>query len=261
MVWLRGGIFLLENEQFDVFLAYYGNSQNGSENAARKLYDYLSRQKNTNGQLLRVYFHPETKKYGQYGETPRVVARTPMFLLVVDKRIPRNDAGQLSKYRDNGTLREVYEEVNTFHHSRYKAGGDDAARVYISDDMDFKQAELLDSMFLGKTAFTEYSEVLNWIFEIKKQELIRYLQKLANEEKGRYMKGEWLGEAWEFWKKDHDEQIGRSLLVYYMQKVKAGDQGSKNRVQEIYGVLSSIPRTEKKTDDLMKIIRTLFLGN
>lgn len=252
---------MLEDEQFDVFLAYYGNSQNGSEEAARNLYNFLCRQKNVNGQPLRVYFHPETKKYGQYGETPRVVARTPMFLLVVNKRIPRNDAGQLSKYRENGTLREVYEEVNTFHHSRYKTGGDDAARVYISDDMDFKEAELLDAMFLGKTAFTDHSEVLNWIYTIKKQELIRHLQKLASTDEREYMKGEWLGEAGEFWERDRDEQIGRSLLVYYMQKVKAGDRGSKNRAQEIYGVLSSMPRTEKKTDDLLKIIRPLFLGN
>ena len=73
---------MLENEQFDVFLAYYGNSQNGSENAARKLYDYLSRQKNTNGQLLRVYFHPETKKYGQYGETPRHMAEITFRLIM-----------------------------------------------------------------------------------------------------------------------------------------------------------------------------------
>lgn len=104
---------MLDDEQFDVFLAYYGNSQNGSEDVARNLYNFLHSQKNVNGWPLRVYFHPETKKYGQYGETPRVVARTPMFLLVADKRIPRNDAGQLSKYRENGTLREVYEEVNT----------------------------------------------------------------------------------------------------------------------------------------------------
>ncbi len=252
---------MLDDEQFDVFLAYYGNSQNGSEDAARNLYNFLRSQKNVNGRPLRVYFHPETKKYGQYGETPRVVARTPMFLLVADKRIPRNDAGQLSKYRENGTLREVYEEVNTFHHSRYKAGGDDAARVYISDDMDFKEAELLDSMFLGKTAFTDHSEVLNWIYTIKKQELIRYLQKLASTDEREYMKGEWIGEAGEFWERDHDEQIGRSLLVYYMQKVKAGNLSSKNRAQEIYGVLSSMPRTEKKTDDLLKIIQPLFLGN
>lgn len=122
---------MLEDEQFDVFLAYYGNSQNGSENAARELYNFLSNQRNVNGHPLRVYFHPETKKYGQYGETPRVVARTPMFLLVVNKGIPRNDAGQLSKYRENGTLREVYEEVNTFHHSVYKAGGVMMQPVYI----------------------------------------------------------------------------------------------------------------------------------
>ena len=58
---------MLEDEQFDVFLAYYGNSQNGSENAARELYNFLSNQRNVNGHPLRVYFHPETKKYGQYG--------------------------------------------------------------------------------------------------------------------------------------------------------------------------------------------------
>lgn len=76
---------MLDDEQFDVFLAYYGNSQNGSEDAARNLYNFLCSQKNVNGWPLLVYFHPETKKYGQYGETPRVVARTPMFLLVADK--------------------------------------------------------------------------------------------------------------------------------------------------------------------------------
>nr|WP_316622200.1 hypothetical protein [uncultured Ruminococcus sp.] len=252
---------MLDDEQFDVFLAYYGNSQNGSENAARDLYNFLSSQKTVNGRMIRVYFHPETKKYGQYGETPRVVARTPMFLLVADKRIPRNEAGQLSKYRENGTLREVYEEVNTFHQSRYKAGGDDAARVYISDEMDCKEAELLDSMFLGKTAFTDRLEVLNWIHTIKKQELIRNLHKLASTDKREYMKGEWIAEAEGFWERDHDEQIGRSLLVYYMKKVEDGDLSSKKRVQEIYEVMISMPRTEKRTDGLLEYIRRVLLGN
>ena len=249
---------MLEDEQFDVFLAYYGNSQNGSENAARELYNFLSNQCNVNGHPLRVYFHPETKKYGQYGETPRVVARTPMFLLVVNKGIPRNDAGQLSKYREDGTLREVYEEVNTFHHSVYKAGGDDAARVYISDNMDFKEAELLHSMFLGKTAFTEHSEVLNWVYTIRKQELIRHLQKMAGSDEREYMKGEWLGEALVFWDKNHDEQIGRSLLVYYLQKMKNGDRESRFKARDIYEELRVMPRTERKTDDLLKVVQRML---
>lgn len=40
---------MLDDEQFDVFLAYYGNSQNGSEDVARNLYNFLHSQKNVNG--------------------------------------------------------------------------------------------------------------------------------------------------------------------------------------------------------------------
>lgn len=32
---------MLEDEHFDVFLAYYGNSQNGSENTSINLYNFL----------------------------------------------------------------------------------------------------------------------------------------------------------------------------------------------------------------------------
>lgn len=40
---------MLDDEQFDVFLAYYGNSQNGSEDAARNLYNFLHSQKMSMG--------------------------------------------------------------------------------------------------------------------------------------------------------------------------------------------------------------------
>ena len=95
----------------------------------------------------------------------------------------------------------------------------------------------------------------------KKQELTRYIQKLANTDAEEYMKGEWLEDAWKFWEKDYDERIGRSLLVYYMQKIKEGDRSSQNKAQELFEVLSSMSRTEEKTDNLLKFIRPLFLGN
>lgn len=40
---------MLDDEQFDVFLAYYGNIQNGSEDAARNLYNFLRSQKMSMG--------------------------------------------------------------------------------------------------------------------------------------------------------------------------------------------------------------------
>lgn len=249
---------MLEDVRFDIFLAYFGDSRYGSEAAARKLYQYLIRQKNVDGTPLRVYFHPETNRYGQFGDTPIIVQRTPMFLLVANKNIPRNDFGQIPEKREDGSRRELFEEIRAFYTSRiYKEVGSDAnpGRVFISDDMNFMEAEWLHPMFSSKTSFTEYAEVLDWIYTIKRQRLVKKLQKMAVDDKSGFMRGEWVNEARCFWKRDHNEQIGRSLLVYYIQGAMNGNFAARQAAQNILDILSRCPMLENKTNILVNEAR------
>ena len=77
-----------------------------------------------------------------------IVARTPMFVLVVDKNIPTNEDGQLIRHRADGSLGNLFEEVQTFHDSVYKNHGDkNVAKLFIADSFDFKAAERLHPIF------------------------------------------------------------------------------------------------------------------
>ncbi len=135
--------------------------------------------------------------------------------------------------------------------------GDDERWYHYGDEYNSRGVNIVHAGLVRKLGVIWKNETET----IKKRELTRYIQKLANTDAEEYMKGEWLEDAWKFWEKDYDERIGRSLLVYYMQKIKEGDRSSQNKAQELFEVLSSMSRTEEKTDNLLKFIRPLFLGN
>ena len=84
-----------ENDKYDIFIAYYGNAVQGSERKAREIYDYINGAKIGPNKYIHAYFHPAVNPYGNFDETPMIVARTPMFLLVADKNIPTSGDGQL----------------------------------------------------------------------------------------------------------------------------------------------------------------------
>ncbi len=149
----------MTNHTYDIFIAYHGDRVTGSEAIAEEIYEKLNGWTMRDGSSLRAYFHPKTAPNEKFSETPRVVERTPLFLLVVNKSIPRNESGQLSERTDDGSLRYLYQEINALRESYYfkRAKLGLAAKLLICDEMSFDQAAKLDPVFSGSPAF-RYSE-------------------------------------------------------------------------------------------------------
>lgn len=254
-----------EDEKYDIFIAYYGNKLNGSENSARELFEQINNMQLTPNKRIRAYFHPAINPYGSFEETPMIVARTPMFLLVADKNIPTSRAGQLPKQRPDGTLSNLYEEVRTFHDSfMYKThGGDKAVKVFIADNMSFKAAECLHPVFGGKTALTSCSEVQGWIRDFYLNTYIERLSAnykyLANAKPDEFLQGDWISEAEEVWQAMPDERIGRSLLVYYTIKTQKADASAKKRLSGLYREFYRMSRLDSNTRILLEKVRNLLI--
>ena len=256
-------------EQFDLFLAYYGNRNAGSENAARTLYERLTASRIDGRPVFRVYFHPVTNPEGVFEETPLIVARTPLFLLVIDKGVPRTPAGQLQQYRDDGMLRNLYEEVRSFHNSNmYKEwGGDNAAKLYLADDFDFKQAEQLHPMFSGKTSLNSPEAVTAWAsdFFCRTYPRRRFLafRSLLIQDRQTFERGDWCREAEQCWRDSGYEPLGRLLLSYYAaQAQRSPSPELRSAGQSVYSALRALPRREPETDKLLaraEIRRSLAL--
>ena len=256
---------MIEDEKFDIFIAYYGNKNMGSENSAHDLYDFLKNKEIYSGRTIKAYFHPQTNPYGRFEDTPMIVARTPLFLLVVDKKIKRTVHGQLAGYRNDGSLSNVYEEVRTFHDSpMYKSqGGDLAARLYITDDFSIKEAESLHPIFSGRPALNTKTAVLDWITYFYQNtyvsRLYNYYKYLAKSKKDDFLKGDWSDEAEEIWHYTSDEGIGRTLMIYYIFKSDSGDKEATRKLIDIYYKLVSFPELEMSTQGLLERIKAKYL--
>lgn len=256
---------MIENEKFDVFIAYYGNRDTGSESSAHALYEYINNKEIYSGRYIRAYFHPITNPYGRFEDTPLIVARTPMFLLVVDKNIKRTVDGQLARQRNDGSLSNIYEEVRTFHDSpMYKSpGGDSAAKLFITDDFDFKSAECLHPIFSGRTALSTKQEVVEWIGYFYRKTYISRLythyKYLANNQIDEFLKGDWVEEAEDIWRCVYDEGIGRTLMIYYIMKADSGNQTAIHRLQLIYKKFNSLSALDSSTRNLLNKIRVKFM--
>lgn len=246
-----------QNDHFDIFIAYYGNREQGSEQKAGEIYELVNNYQIAPRKYIRAYFHPAVNPYGRFEETPMIVARTPMFLLVADKNIPTNAYGQLLKSREDGTLRNLFEEVMSFHDSMmYKwIGGDMAAKVFIADDMDPKKAEQLHPVFSGKTSLSRHSEVLEWIKHFYTHTYIDRLWKryeyMAQTNPEEFLEGAWVPEAEDFWHSMRSEKIGRSLLIYYKVLSRQGDSDARSCVQRLEREFASFSRLETKTVELL----------
>lgn len=246
-----------ESDKYDVFIAYYGDKAWGSEQKAQEIYEYINNAQITPNKYIRAYFHPAVNPYGSFEETPLIVARTPLFLLVADKNIPTNIHGQLLKHREDGTLRNLFEEVRSFHDSvMYKSiGGDTAAKVFISDDMDSKKAERLHTVFSGKTSLNRYGDVLDWITHFYTHTYIdrlwRKYEYLAQTKPNEFLEGFWVQEAEDVWRSIKSENIGRSLLIYYKIKARQGNYDARRQVWKLEQEFAALGQLEPKTVELL----------
>lgn len=247
-----------ENEKYDVFIAYYGNKTQGSEKRAHQIYNYINNAKIHPNKYIRAYFHPAVNPYGNFEETPLIVARTPLLLLVADRNIPTNSDGQLMKHREDGTLRNLFEEVRSFHDSAmYKSfGGDTAAKVFISDDMDPKDAERLHTVFSGRTSLRCFQDVLDWVTyfytHTYSDRLRRKYEYLAQKKTPEFLEGGWVQEAEDVWRTMRSESIGRSLLIYYIAKARQGDWEARRQIRKLASEFEDFAVLEPKTLELLR---------
>lgn len=243
---------------YDVFIAYYGNRVQGSEAAAHAVYEYINNAKIGPGKYIRAYFHPAVNPYGNFEETPLIVSRTPLLLLVADKNIPTNSYGQLLKHREDGSLRNLFEEVRAFHDSAmYKNRDCDmVSKVFISDHMDPKAAEKLHTIFSGTTSFTRCEEVLEWIkyfyTHTYNERLRANYERLAQTNLDEFLRGNWIPEAEAAWRAMRHESVGRCLLIYHGMKVMQGNNYSAREIERLKEEFAAFNRLEPKTLDLLK---------
>jgi hypothetical protein len=251
-----------DNQEYDVFIAYYGNSTTGSENSARQLYGQLNNLKIGPDRFVRVYFHPVVNPIGSYENTPNIVARTPMFVLVADKGIPRTPQGQLIEYREDGTRSNLFDEVyatkNTFG-MRY--GRRNNVKVFLSDDMSFKEAEDLHASFIGTTALSSFRDVREWVYhylENEPQTILDEYQNMAIRDPERFMRGQWLDKVKTAWLTFRDQRVARILMIYYIAKIEKGDSTYLPPLKELYQQVAKMRYLDSKTrDTLLRAQQTL----
>ena len=240
-----------DNQEYDVFIAYYGNSTTGSENSARQLYEQLNKLKIGPDRFVRAYFHPVVNPIGSYETTPNIVARTPMFVLVADKKIPRTSQGQLIEFREDGTRSNLFDEVyatkNTFG-MRY--GRRNNVKVFLSDDMSFQEAEELHANFIGTTALSSFKDVREWVHSYlvnEPQNILEEYQNMATRDPEKFMRGQWLDKARSAWLTFRDQRIARVLMVYYMAKIDKGDTACLQPLRELYQQVARMHNLDANT--------------
>ena len=171
------------DEVYDVFIAYHGDDKTGSEGVARQVYNEINGKVLYKDRVIKAFFKPESLPYGNFSDTPRIVARTPLFLLVVNKNIPINKSGQIAERDKNGQTKYLFNEIKAFRDSVFNKNAPNgfAAKLLISDDMDFAKANLLDPLFSGTEAFLmkgDYiSNLIGWI----KESLKYYVTNIVSE--------------------------------------------------------------------------------
>lgn len=249
------------DKQFDVFLAYWGDTNRGSQNAAKNLYDSLNGLAIGIERYLKVYFHPETNHFGRFDETPMIVARTPLFLLVATNDIPRDHkTGQLLSRREDGTLKNLYEEVRSFNSTMFREiGGEEAAKVFIPDGFSPKEAERLHVVFSGTIALMNLEDTKRWIIDFFHGSYIeRWYIRNKSMSEAEFEAGAWIPEAEQHWHDFKPEVVGRSLLIYYLLKYGNGLTSYLGRIETIKNELISLGVHDKKTKDVMDSVNRIL---
>lgn len=252
---------MIDKEKFDVFIAYYGDRINGTEAYAEKLYNCINRREIYNGKYINAYFHPITNKHGKFSSTPRIVGRTPMFLLVVDKNIPVDSTGMLREYKDNRIRSDVYQEVEAFRNFVYaQAGEEAAAKLFIADDFDVKSAERLDPIFSGTPSIKTENEVIEWIEHFYKNTYVSiFYERCKIMPEQEFLKGEWVSDAENIWQGLRVEEIGRVLLIYYYTLyTKMEIQSAETNIQRIYNGMLKISIKEQTTRNVLDKVGKMF---
>lgn len=93
-----------------------------------------------------------------------------MFILVVNENVPRNSVGQLLEADETGTEKYLYGEVDAFRTNYRKSKRGQVAKLVICGKLTYTDAEQLDPMFDGTTAFkiqeeNVFDRVREWIAE------------------------------------------------------------------------------------------------
>ena len=138
----------------DIFIAYHGDLNTGSEKEAKQIFDLLSKMSKSNGFPLDIYFHPITGKGLPFGKTPLISSESSVFLLVANENVGRNSNGQIEEFK-NGERRRLFEEVYAFSESKkYRTSSFACARVITCGQMPLNEAEKLHYIFNGVSHFT-----------------------------------------------------------------------------------------------------------
>lgn len=159
-----------EEIKYDIFIAYHGDETNGTQKIACEIYKKIEGHKTSTGKTIRAFCKPMSLPYADFAETPRIVARTPLLLLVVNKNIPVNEYGQIAERTCNGNLKYLYQEIKAFRESDYYKSAQKGlvAKLLLCDDFGFDKAAKLDPIFSGTEAFNYaqnniIEEIINWI--------------------------------------------------------------------------------------------------
>lgn len=93
----------------------------------------------------------------------------------------------------------------------------------------------------------------------KTNRLINLVKNLAHNQPNEFMKGEWVKEAETVWQSNHNETIGRSLLLFFYNKSKSGFNSELQKVKKIYYELELIPNCEPNTRALLNEIKSFIV--
>ena len=221
---------MTRDEKFDVFIAYHGDKYKGSEAQAQMLYERITDIPLLGSKKNHPYFFPEINRYAPFKETPEIVRRTPLFLLVLNKNIPRNQHGGLLDVRDDGTLSYLYGEVCAFHASLMYSccRTRDAAKVFITDDFSHTLAQQLHTIFSDTIALSTENEVIDWIQNFYQNSypsvLCNRFRFLLKRSRTDLWRSDWVEEAEFYWENSRIEDIGRCLLIFYCGKYDASNR-------------------------------------
>ena len=98
-------------------------------------------------------------------------------------------------------------------------------------------------------------------FQNNLESLIDKISYLAHTCPNKFMKGEWVNEAELIWKVDHNEVIGRSLLLFYYNKASEGIFEMIWQAQKIFHELEQLSNCEQKTQQMLhEMKKLLFFG-
>lgn len=155
----------MANEKtYDLFIAYHGNNSSSSYLTAERIYMQLVELGYNN-----IYLDTQTNKHGSFGDTPRIVQHSKLFLFVVDKDVPRTRFGFLKQKKKNGRIRRIWQEIYAFRESdSYMTNPDVSAKLFLCEGIDenhYEDYTKLDSMFNGKVCLHEkdFSDVVDWL--------------------------------------------------------------------------------------------------